>query len=110
MNVRSEEPADHGAIRAVHMASSPTVCEARSVDAPRAARRLCVPLVAEEQRQVVGHAAFGSVRVIGRSDGVGLGQGAVFRAFRRGGIGEQLIRDGLAVCSQSFCTCNLRVM
>ena len=47
MNVRSEEPADHGAIHAVHAESFPTVGEARLVDTLRAAGLLCVSLVAE---------------------------------------------------------------
>jgi putative acetyltransferase len=98
MNVRSEEPADHGTIRAVHTVSFPTVGEARLVDALRAAGRLCVSLVAEEQREVVGHVAFSSVSVLGATDGVGLGPVAVVPTFRRRGIAEQLIREGLAVC------------
>lgn len=100
MNVRSEEPADHGAIHAVHTASFPTVGEARLVDALRAAGRLWVSMVAEEQREVVGHVAFSPVSVPDATDGVGLGQVAVLPAFRRRGIAERLIREGLAVCRE----------
>jgi putative acetyltransferase len=100
VNIRSEEPADNGAIHAVHTASFPTVGEAQLVDALRAARRLCVSLVAVERRDVVGHVAFSPVSVLGATDGVGLAPVAVLPAFRRRGIAEQLIREGLAVCKR----------
>ncbi len=101
MNVRSEEPADHGAIHAVHAESFPTVGEARLVDTLRAAGLLCVSLVAVEQGEVVGHVAFSPVSVLGANDGVGLAPVAVLPAYRQRGIGEQLIREGLAVCERS---------
>ena len=101
MDVRSEQSADQEAIRSVHTASFPTVSEAELVDALRAAGRLCVSLVAEEQREVIGHVAFSPVSLRGATDGVGLAPVAVLPAFRRRGIGEQLIRQGLAVCEQS---------
>jgi putative acetyltransferase len=40
------------------------------------------------------------VTVGGTTDGVGLGPVAVLAAFRRRGIAEQLIREGLAVCER----------
>jgi putative acetyltransferase len=100
VHVRPEEPADHRAIHAVHAASFPTVSEARLVDALRSAGRLCVSLVAVEQDEVVGHVAFSPVNVLGATDGVGLAPVAVLQAFRRCGIAEQLIREGLALCEQ----------
>lgn len=101
MNVRSEEPADQRAIHGVHGASFPTVGEARLVDALRAAGLLCVSLVAVEQDEVVGHVAFTPVSVLGATDGVGLAPVAVLPAYRRRGIGGQLIREGLVVCERS---------
>lgn len=100
MNVRPEEYADHEAIRAVHTASFPNASEGRLVGALRTNGRLCISLVAEEQREVVGHVAFSPVSVLGATDGVGLAPVAVLPAFRRRGIGEQLIRTGLTVCKQ----------
>ncbi len=100
MNVRPEPHADHGAIHAVHTASFATLGEARLVDALRAAGRLCVSLVAEEQHEVVGQVAFSPVSVLGATDGVGLAPVAVLPAFRRRGIAEQLIREGLAACKR----------
>ena len=101
MNVRSEEPSDHRAIHGVHAASFPTVGEARLVDALRAAGLLCVSLVAVEQGKVIGHVAFSRVSVLDATDGVGLGPVAVLPGYRQRGIGEQLIRDGLAACKRS---------
>ena len=101
MNVRSEESEDQGSIRELHGASFPTPCEARLVDALRAAGRLCVSLVAVEQGKVAGHVAFSPVSVLGTSDGVGLGPVAVLAPYRRRGIGEQLIREGMMVCERA---------
>ena len=101
MDVRPEKPEDHDPIRTVHAASFPTPCEARLVDALRAAGHLSISLVAVERRQVVGHAAFSPVSLPGTSDGVGLAPVAVLRAFRRRGIAARLIREGLAICERS---------
>lgn len=85
----------------MHSASFPTVSEADLVDALRVAGRLCVSMVAEERREVIGHVAFSPVSVLGATDGVGLAPVAVLPAFRKRGIGERLVRRGLAVCEQS---------
>lgn len=98
VKIRSEEPADRDAIRAVHVASFPTRVEASLVDALRAAGRLSVSLVAEEDGGVVGHVAFSPVTLPGTADGVGLAPVAVLPAFRRRGIARRLIREGLAAC------------
>lgn len=98
MKVRFEEASDHDAIRVVHATSFPTVVEADLVDALRSAGRLLVSVVAEERGRVVGHVAFSPIALLGTTDGVGLGPLAVLAAFRRRGIGERIIRDGLEVC------------
>jgi putative acetyltransferase len=103
MNIRHEEPADHRAIYGVHEASFPTAGEAQLVDALRAAGRLFVSLVAEDQGEIVGHVAFSPVSVLGATDGVGLAPVAVLPAFRRRGIADQLIRQGIADCKQQGC-------
>lgn len=100
MTVRPETPADREAIRDVHRLSFPTVLEAQLVDALRAAGRLDISLVAEVEGEIVGHVAFSPVSVPGATDGVGLGPVAVLPPFRRRGIAEQLIREGLAVWGQ----------
>ena len=66
----------------------------------RAAGRLSVSLVADEQDQVVGHVAFSPVSLAGTSGGLGLGPVAVLPAFRRRGIADRLIRAGLAACER----------
>lgn len=98
VNIRPEEIADHAAIRAVHRTSFPSAIEAALVDALRAAGRLSVSLVAVDQGRIVGHVAFSPVSAPGASDGVGLAPVAVLPAFRRRGIADQLIREGLAAC------------
>ena len=57
ITIRSETPEDIEAIRAVHTASFPTPEEARLVDLLRAAGRLTISLVAEDDGVVVGHVA-----------------------------------------------------
>ena len=98
MIVRPEAPADRNAVRAVHAASFPTLDEARLEDALREHGRLLVSLVAETDGRVVGHAAFSPVELAGATGGAGLGPVAVLPAFRRRGIAERLVREGLDAC------------
>jgi putative acetyltransferase len=93
--LRPENAADKQGIYEVHAASFPTALEARLVDALREAQRLTVSLVAIDDGRVVGHVAFSPVTVAGRARGAGLGPVAVQPAFRRRGIADRLIRDGL---------------
>jgi putative acetyltransferase len=96
---------DEGGIRAVHLASFPTGAEAGLVDALRATRRLTVSLVAVEGGRglgrggIVGHIGFSPVSAGGTGGGVGLAPLAVVPAYRRGGIGASLVREGLAACA-----------
>ena len=99
--IRSEGAGDAPAIRALHQASFPTPGEAALVDALRSAGRLLVSLIAEEAGVVVGHVAFSPVRGAGARDGAALAPVAVLPAFRRRGIAERLIREGLAACRRS---------
>ena len=102
MIIRAETPADLPAIRSVvtaafqdapHSAGN----EAAIVDALREAGALAVSLVAEEEGVVVGHVAFSPVTIDGRDIGwYGLGPVAVLSGKRRRGIGEALIKAGLA--------------
>jgi putative acetyltransferase len=93
--VRPETLADVTAIRHVHVASFPTVDEARLVEALRANGRLSVSLVAVEAERIVGHVAFSPVTLSGGDGGVGLAPLAVWPTFQRRGIGAALVRDGL---------------
>ncbi len=102
--VRPERPDDVAAIYAVHAASFPTDAEARLVDALRVAGRLSVSLVAEVGASVVGHIAFSPVTAAPRADGApwacgaGLAPVAVAVAYRRRGVGAELIQAGLEAC------------
>jgi len=102
ITVRPERPDDAPAIRRVHEAAFPTTLEGRLVDALRDAGRLTVSLVAERDREVVGHVAFSPVTLDGApgvTDGVGLAPVAVLPAHQRRGVGAQLVREGLAACA-----------
>ena len=97
MIIRPEKHSDLGSIRSVHTVSFPNTNEARLVDELRTANRLSISLVAVKLHDVVGHVAFSPVIVNG-AEGAGLGPVAVLPAYRRIGIGEQLIRKGLEAC------------
>jgi putative acetyltransferase len=71
--------------------------EAAIVDGLRAADALSLSLVAEHDGQVVGHAAFSPVRIDDRDTiWFGLGPVAVDPDHQRRGIGDRLVRAGLA--------------
>ena len=70
--------------------------EARIVDALRAAGALTLSLVAVEDGEVVGHAAFSPVTINGaESNWYGLGPVSVRPDRQRRGLGQGLIRNGL---------------
>jgi putative acetyltransferase len=97
--IRPESPADEAAVRAVHMAAFPSDTEARLVDAIRANGNDRVSLVAEEQGDVVGHVLFSPVEVEG-AEGLGLAPVAVSPGRQGRGIGDALIRAGIAACRE----------
>jgi putative acetyltransferase len=96
--VRKERPTDIVAIRELVTASFPTSEEAELVDALRAAGRLSISLVADEEGAVIGHIAFSPVTIEGATRGLGLAPVAVRADRRRRGVGERLVRDGLSLC------------
>lgn len=100
--IRNETPADYAAITEVTVAAFRTLAisghtEHFIVEALRAARALTVSLVAEIECRVIGHIAFSPVTM---SDGTpgwyGLGPVSVLPEFQRQGIGQALIKEGLA--------------
>ena len=97
MIIRPEKHSDLGSIRSVHTVSFPDTNETRLVDELRTANRLSISLVAVKLHEVVGHVAFSPV-IVHEAEGAGLGPVAVLPAYRRIGIGEQLIRKGLEAC------------
>lgn len=102
MEIRPEHPGDVNAIRSVttkafrNMAHS-SGTEAAIIDALRAADALTISLVAIDGGRIVGHVAFSAVTIDGEDIGwYGLGPVSVSPDRQRQGIGQALIREGLA--------------
>ena len=103
MQIRDERNEDADAIRrstAAAFAQAPhsSGTEPRIVDALRDAGALAVSLVAiSDDGSVVGHVAFSPVRIGGEAGRwYGLGPVSIVPEMQRQGIGEALIREGLA--------------
>lgn len=94
MLIRPETSSDIAAIRLVVEAAFARPAEAALVDALRAAGDLTLSLVAVDGDDIVGHVALSRMNAPFRA--LGLGPVAVWPARQRGGIGGELIRDGLA--------------
>ncbi|MBN9452014.1 MAG: N-acetyltransferase [Bosea sp.] len=101
MEIRSEQPADADAIRTLTTEAFATAphssgTEAAIVDALRKAGVLTLSLVAVEDEKIVGHVAFSPVMIDGAERAwFGLGPVSVQPGRQRGGIGSELIREGL---------------
>ncbi len=101
MDIRTEQPADSDAIRALTTEAFATAphssgTEAAIVDGLRKAGALTLSLVAVEGEEIVGHVAFSPVTIGGAEcDWFGLGPVSVHPGRQRGGIGSGLIREGL---------------
>lgn len=102
LSLRSETPADARAIADVTVAAFATLAVSQHTEqfivaALRAADALTVSIVAELDGRIVGHIAFSPVTI---SDGTpgwyGLGPVSVLPELQRQGIGQALIREGLA--------------
>lgn len=102
MRIRPEQPEDIADIRYVTEAAFLPLAhsnqdEADIIDALRAAQALTISLVAIEDEELVGHVAFSPVTIAGQPEGwYGLGPIAVRPDSQGQGIGQELIRKGLA--------------
>jgi putative acetyltransferase len=101
--VRAETPADFDAVRTIHTLAFGQPQEARLVDALRAATDLSpvVSLVATRDDQVVGHILFTPIRIgqaPAASRAMSLAPVAVLPHCQRLGVGDALVRAGLAEC------------
>ncbi len=102
ITIRPERPADLEAISRVteaafrgHPYSQNT--EQFIIEALRRSGALSISLVAVINAQIVGHVAFSRVTISdGSPDWYGLGPLAVAPEFQRRGIGQALVRAGLA--------------
>jgi putative acetyltransferase len=101
--IRPETKQDHDAVREVNRLAFAQDAEARLVAALRAGGVAPVSLVAEINRQVVGHIMFSDLPIItptGSVAALALAPMAVLAEFQRQGIGSALVRSGLEVCNE----------
>jgi putative acetyltransferase len=99
--IRSETPNDSATIRSINQAAFGQVAEADLIDRLRADGKLTLSLVAEADRQLVGHIAFSPVTIETNPAAVavaGLAPMAVLPTNQRGGLGSLLVKTGLAEC------------
>lgn len=92
--IRAATPGDHGAIDALLEAAFPTDAEARLVRALRQEGAARIELVAEAEGAVIGHVLFSAMAA--PAGAVALAPVAVAEAWRRRGVADRLIREGLA--------------
>lgn len=103
MQIRQERPQDAETIHALTTAAFKPLAyssqtEARIIDALRAAGALSLSLVAVEGQSILGHVAFSPVKINGVScDWFGLGPVSVWPEHQGRGIGQAVIREGLAM-------------
>lgn len=104
MEVRTEQPEDIAAIRAVILAAFGRSGEADLVDRLRGINST-FSFVAVESGQIVGHIFLSPVEIEGTCPKdlrlLGLAPVAVRPEYQRQGIGSQLIRHGLEVCDRA---------
>jgi putative acetyltransferase len=98
LHIRRARPEDAEAIHAVHESAFGRIDEAWMVASLEAAGAVVLSLVAERDREVVGHVLFSPVSIdgpAGRFGAVGLAPLAVRPGQQRGGVGSLLVRTGL---------------
>ena len=103
ITTRPETTHDMEAIRAVNRLAFGGDDEARLVDALRDGGYARLSLVAEIDRQIVGHILFSDLLIVTPSETVpalALAPMAVLPDHQRQGIGSELARRGLAVCRE----------
>jgi putative acetyltransferase len=102
MITRLEEPGDYPGVYAVNASAFNTPAEANLVEVLRKEAHPVVSIVAEEERQIVGHILFSPVTLSGHTDLkiMGLGPVAVTPDKQGKGIGSALVKEGLARCKE----------
>lgn len=99
--IRPEHPADRADVRVVNELAFGQPGEANLVEALHVEDAAVISLVAEIDREVVGHILFSRVTVEHGAGRKLLGGGpmCVVPDLQRQGIGTQLVREGLARCA-----------
>ena len=102
MIIRPEKENDRDAVFTINASAFETPSEATLVDVLREHAQPVVSLVAEENRNVVGHIMFSPVVLSENPDlkVMGLAPMAVAPEHQRKGIGSALVRAGLEQCRQ----------
>ena len=102
MFVRPETDRDQKAVYAVNASAFDTSAEAKLVNALRQQATQVLSLVAEIDKEVVGHILFSPVHLSGHPDlkVMGLAPMAVKPQHQRQGVGSALVRAGLEQCKQ----------
>jgi putative acetyltransferase len=101
--IRSEQPDDRTAIREVCVRAFGDEEAANLVDLLRDRKKAPISLVALAGDKVVGHIMFSPISISeapGDFRGIGLAPLAVLPEYQNRGIGSQLTRAGLDVCTQ----------
>lgn len=102
MNIRPETEKDKTAIQEINQSAFETFAEATLVDTLREQCHPIISLIAEGDREVVGHIMFSPVTLSGSSDLkiMGLAPMAVLPKYQRKGIGSALVQTGLDECKK----------
>lgn len=103
MEIRSEQPADHEAIRRITEEAFGGRVEADLIEELRRRDAVSASLVAALGGDVIGHILFSPVRIHDHGFGgvaVGLAPMAVVPRLQRRGVGSLLVHSGLARCRE----------
>jgi putative acetyltransferase len=100
VTIRPEQPEDAAAARRVHVAAFPTAAEADLVDRLRANGKAAISLVAQFERDIIGHVLFTAVTFDPPAQVVafGLAPMAVLPGHEKHAVGRRLVQNGLAEC------------
>ena len=102
MIIRPETEKDKTVIQEINQSAFETFAEAILVDTLREQCHPIISLIAEEDREVVGHIMFSPVTLRGASNLkiMGLAPMAVLPNYQRKGIGSTLVQAGLDECKK----------